>query len=257
MKRVISLLLLTNIAYGDYPEISAQRLPDNNSSLKEYQSGSYCFPRFDCPRGKRGKHGKRGKTGATGATGATGPIAPFNLRDELFINALMMTNTIAGTPDTFFTDVYGTPTILSAWGLTSPFDVNNPIGTQFVIPSTLDTTQPVVLVIHCFNVRLEAFGEVRFQVQIDYKGDGQEFGANPPANGYSETLFTGNIPVIDPVNPPNARYFMVTVPLNGALMAGKTWSELVLSRVATTDDNDYQGPVFLTAFSIQYTKTMS
>jgi len=254
MKQLMMLLLLSSIAYEAYPEIIAKRLPAHNSSIKEYQSTSCCSPTFDCPRGKRGRRGRRGRTGATGATG---PIAPFNLRDELFINASMMTDMIGSTPNTFFTAIYGTPTVLSAWELVNPFDPENPIGMQFVIPSTLDATQPVTLTIHCFNLLLEAFGDVRFEVQIDYKSNGEEFGANLPATGYAETLFSGDIPIIDPIFSPNGRYFTVTIPLNAALMAGKTWSELVVSRVPTTNNNNYQGSIFLTAFSIQYTKTVS
>jgi hypothetical protein len=261
MKPLMSfLLLITGIAHAQQSEITEIVSSENAALIKQYQSRSCCPSVVDCnkgPRGKRGKRGKRGRTGVTGITGATGPIAPFNLRDELFINAPMMTNIIGETPDTIFTDVYGVPTVLSAWAVVGPFDPINPIGTQFIIPNTLDVTQPVTLIIHCFNIILEAFGDVRFQVQIDYKGNGQDFGINPPANGYSETLLSGDYTVINPLLAPNGRYFTIAIPLNPALMAGKTWSELVLNRIPTISTNNYQGPVFLTAFSIQYTKTNS
>jgi len=209
------------------------------------------------PTGATGNTGPTGTTGPTGSTGSTGATGPGNLIDELFINAFMMTNTIAQTPDTFFTATYGTPTVLAAWALINPFDGITPVGTQFIIPSTLDATQPVTLTIHCFSIPLEAFGDVRFQVQIDYKANGEDFGANPPANGYSETLLSGDYTVVDALSSPNSKYFTTTIPLNGTLIAGKTWSELVITRTPTISGDNYQGPIFLSAVSIQYTKITS
>ncbi len=210
------------------------------------------------PTGPTGATGITGATGPTGATGATGTVLPLVLTDELFINAPMMTNVIAETPNTFFTNIYGTPTVLEAWELITPlFSTSNPIGTQFIIPAALDRTQPVTLTIHCFNVQLEAFGAVRFEIQTDYKGNGEEFGSAAPATGYAETLFTNDIPIVDPVQFPNGRYFTTTVALDPTLLIGKTWAELVVTRVLTTGDDDYQGSIFLTAFSVQYTRTNS
>lgn len=269
MKSLISFLLLSaSVAHPQYHQTAEIATSDGTTFTKQNTKKSCCSPIFDCqgPRGKRGKRGKRGYTGPTGSTGATGPAGvagatgatgPGSLIDELFINAYMMTNTIAQTPDTFFTATYGTPSVLAAWALINPFDGITPVGTQFIIPSTLDATQPVTLTIHCFNIPLEAFGDVRFQVQIDYKANGEDFGANPPSNGYSETLLSADYPIIDPLFSPNGRYFTVTIPLNGALIAGKTWSELVITRTPTISGDNYQGAIFLSAVSIQYTKITS
>lgn len=232
---------------------SSQAINSEVSLTKKQESLSYasCGDNCDvqCPQGKRGKRGKRGHRGATGATGAS------NLTDELFMNAPMITNMTAGTPNTFFSATYGTPTVLEAWELLSPvFTTTLPLGTQFIIPSSLDTTQPVTLTIHCLNIIQEASGSVRLQVQTDYKANGEQLGTSSPSGGYAETILTSPIAITDPTGFAAIRYFTLTVSLNPLLMAGKTWGDIVVTRVLTGNDDDYNASIFLAALSVNYTK---
>jgi hypothetical protein len=168
------------------------------------------------------------------------------------MNAPMMTNSTANTPNTYFSLTYGTGTPLEAWEMDlAGFGTAVPIGSQFIIPSSLDTTQPVTVTLHCFSGLLEGTGNVRFQVQTDYKANGQELGSG--VGGYAETLLTASVPVVAPANGNDLVYFTLTVSLTPALLAGATWADIVAIRVLTGNDDDYVAPVFLTAFSVNYT----
>jgi hypothetical protein len=214
--------------------------------------------------GATGITGATGATGFTGATGATGPAAECGL-NYLFINASMMTDEFAANPDITFQNVYGpataytTPTV-TAWIMPLTFFPQSPKVMQFIIPNDIDTAQAITLTIHCFNnINVEAAGFVAFQVQADYKSDGQEIGTSAPATGFAETLTTANHLVVDPtgsgVDQENIRYFNLSVLLDGSLIAGNTWSTLSILRVIPSDDeNDYSASVYLTAVSIQYTR---
>ncbi len=205
--------------------------------------------------GATGATGNTGATGATGSTGATGATGVTNLTDELFINAFMMTNAVGETADTIFLNTYGLQTTVNAWQMYSAGDSNdaNVVGAQFVIPTTLDTTQPVTLIIHCFNQLVpSAAGDVQFRVRTDYKADGEELGDLAPATGYAQTIITTPHTISDPAGT-NLRYFTFTVSLNPALLTGATWGFIAIDRVAPTG-LDYFEPIYLTELSIQYTK---
>ena len=136
-----------------------------------------------------------------------------------------------------------------------PQPTSNPaFGTQFLIPINLDRTQPVSLTMHFFNPIGEGTGDIRLQIQADYMQTAEIIGISFPATGYDETFQTGNLPVINPVGADNLRYFTVTVSLNPALMVNKTWAVVVLTRIFTTNDNDFPGPIFLTGLSVRYTR---
>ena len=264
---VITIIMAYNTTHPSIEKRSMIHSPANKASVncshqQTYQQhvaqyySSCCQQQKKGPRGKRGHHGKRGPTGVTGPTGATGATGAANLFDELFINAPMMTNMVAATPNTFFSVTYGTPTALEAWELPSPlFTEATPIGTQFIIPDTLDRTQPVTLTIHCFNMIEEASGNIKLQIQADYKANGEELGINSPSGGYAETLLTNSIPIVDPTGSAALRYFTTTISLDPSLMINKTWCTIVTTLVLTGDDDDYEGSIFLTALSVKYTKT--
>lgn len=205
-----------------------------------------------CPKCPRGHRGHRGRTGATGATG---PAGIGNPSEELFINAPMMVDEVGETPDTIFTNTYGLQTTIDAWRMSPDGDGSpaNVIGAQFIIPSTLDTTQPVTLTIHYFaDDSTEADGNVQFQVRTDYKTNNEQLGIVAPATDYAETLLSSET-VISPATGTNLRYFTISVPLNPALMAGKTWGFIAVNR-NTPADPVYLSAIYLTAYSIQYTK---
>jgi hypothetical protein len=199
-----------------------------------------------CCRGKRGKRGERGRRGRN---------APILLTEELFVNAPQITNQDGGTPDISFALTYGIPTVLEAWTMPFPLVTGNPaFGSQFLIPINLDRTEPVSLTLHFFNAAEDASGDVRFLVQTDYMETTEIIGISLPADGYAQTLQTGNIPVLNPAGANNLRYFTATVDLNGALMVNKTWAVVVVTRILTTNVNDFVAPVYLTGISMRYTR---
>ena len=212
------------------------------------------------PTGATGATGDTGPTGATGATGDTGPTGatgatgPVNFTDELFINAEMMANIDGTNPDSNLTAAYISPASpLFAWIMRipneSPADI---IGAQFVIPNTLDRTQPVTLIIHCFSlIDPFNFGDVQLQVNADYKASGEALGSAAPETGYAETVSTGIHTIIAEPASTNLRYFTLTVSLDPTLMIGKTWGFLNLLRVFPGPDANI---MYLTELSIQYTK---
>ena len=103
----------------------------------------------------------------------------------------MMTNISGSTPNNIFTNVYGGGSdIIQSWAV----NLDEVIGTQFVIPSTLDGTQPVTLTLHRFSIRISTEGliggDVRWQLQSDYQTPGNQVGSTPPGTGLAETLTT-------------------------------------------------------------------
>ena len=210
------------------------------------------------PRGPRGKRGHTGKVGPTGSTGATGPIS---FTDELFINAdMMIDGDGTPTPNALFSNTYGSfNTPLDAWRLIVGEGTTS-IGAQYVIPSTLDTTQPVTLILHCFQAQglPDDTGDVQFQIQLDYKSTGQLIGNVPPATGYAHTVlsdvFTVTTPIVDPDT--NLLYFTISTqtPIDQTLMTGCTWGFINVTRLAVGSGFDGE-PIYLTAISLQYTKT--
>jgi len=210
------------------------------------------------PTGTIGNTGATGATGSTGATGATG--ADASLLDELFINAPMMYDINGLNPVRIFDTLYGPNTLFDVWQMfrSSESPSTNSIATQFVIPSTLDSSQPITLILHCFSRFVDEIGngDVRFQVQADYKSFQQEVGILAPATGYAETIASPDYAVIDPT-PGNLMYFTVSLPLNGALVNGNTWGNLVIQRIVPISTIEYFGSTYLAAISIHYTRLNS
>ena len=240
-------------------------------------SAPLCCEKERGPRGRRGKKGRRGHTGPTGATGATGLTGPTGatgttgatgatgaagtLLDELFINAPMMYDINGLNPVKLFNNVYGSNTVFDVWqNFPSSSPLINFIGTQFVIPSTIDITQPITLTRHCFNQRVPEVpvGDVAFQIQTDYKSFQEELGILAPATGYAETIISPDITLINPISG-NLRYFTVSVPLNGLLIDSNTWANVVIVRTTPSSggNNEYIASTYLTALSVQYTKLSS
>ena len=214
-----------------------------------------------CKPGPKGKKGHKGDTGPQGQQGIQGPQGPQGIpgpstfSDELFINAPMMTDTFASTPNTSFNITYGDGTSIEAWVMVFGGDSGsaNIVGTQFIIPSNIDATQPVTLTLHCFNrVIPGTLGNVQFLVQTDYKAHNEQVGNTFPLTGFAESITTNVYTIIDPLSP-NIRYFSLTISLNPSLMTGKRWGYISVNRVPTEDPN-YIDPIYLTEISIQYTK---
>jgi hypothetical protein len=210
--------------------------------------------------GVTGPTGATGTTGATGSTGATGPTgADASLLDELFINAPMMYDINGLNPIRLFDNMYGLNTLFDVWQLFTSSDANaNSIATQFVIPSILDATQPIILTIHGFTRLVDEIspGEIAYQIQADYKLSSQQVGISAPATGYAEIIISPDYTVVDAVSG-NLMYFTVSVPLTGALMNGRTWGNLVVQRTLPASEQEYAGSTYLTAISILYTKLNS
>lgn len=125
------------------------------------------------------KRGPTGTTGSTGVTGATGPIAPFNLRDELFINAPMIQTQLEKHPIQFLS-MSMAPNSAFSLGAIQSFCISSTIGTQFIIPNTLDTTQPVTLIIHCFSVRKKPLAISDFKPTLITRQMEKILERNPP-----------------------------------------------------------------------------
>lgn len=208
--------------------------------------------------GATGPTGATGATGSTGSTGSTGATGLANFTDELFLNALMMTNSDGETANTIFLNTYGTQTTVNAWEMYGPGDSldANVIGAQFIIPTTLDATQPVSLTLHFFStIDSELPGDIQLQVRTDYKSNGEQLGDTAPATGYAETIILPTYTIL-PIGPlsANLSYFTLTVPLNPALLAGATWGFIAVDRLFV-DIDPYFASIYLTGLSLQYTKT--
>ena len=206
------------------------------------------------PTGATGSTGPVGPSGATGFTGSTGATGPLSFPQQIFINARMMTDGIGDvSPNAIFNSVYATPSIIEAWVL----NTGDLLGTQFVIPSYLDGTMPVTLTLHGFSIIVfeegPVPGDVAFQVQADYELSGNQIGSTAPATGFSETLTTADYTVTNVNEGNNLIYFTLSVPLTGALLAGNTWANLIITRVVPGSDFDYGAGIYLTEVSIDYT----
>jgi hypothetical protein len=207
--------------------------------------------------GTTGATGPTGPTGATGSTGSTGATGPQSFPLQIFINAPMMTNATGDIPNAIFTSVYTTPSVIQAWLL----NLDDFIGTQFVIPPFLDGTQPVTLTLHCFSVIVEdettpVFGDIQFQVQADYESNGNQVGDTPPATGFNDTISTAVYTVTNANQGSNIIYFTLSVPLTAAELAGNSWGNLIVTRIPAASDDDYDAAIFLSEISIDYTSTV-
>lgn len=242
-------------------------LPDGTTTrhMSTYAAITRCpkLPTCTGIRKCRGPRGYKGNRGPRGPRGRRGPAATSCGLNYLFINAPMMTDYSGANPDITFYNVYGpattttTPTV-TAWMMYGSFLDPRPIVMQFVFPNDMDTTQPVTLTLHCLNnFNVEAIGFVSFQVQADYKSNGEEIGVLSPATGFAETLVTPNHLIVDPNiddDEANLSYFTTSVPLNGSLIAGNTWGNLAIKRIQPGEEFDYSARVYLTAVSIEYTR---
>jgi hypothetical protein len=257
IKRILVFLSILLIHFNNYAYEQCHNLDTFACGQSFIQNCCKKGPRGK--RGHRGHQGATGSTGSTGATGITGATGPGNILDELFINAEMMNDNSALGPDTslFVYGDVGTSTPITAWAM-NPFSENpNSIGAQCPLPATLDTTQPVTLIIHCYNNNGEvpSLAEVAFQIQADYKGNYQQIGVDAPATGYSETIFSGDFAVIKP-DGNNVMHFIIPVSLNPALMANANWINITLTRSATAG-TEYPIALFLAALAIQYSKIIT
>lgn len=235
--------------------------------------------------GARGATGSTGATGATGLAGATGPTGATGATGEqglpglpglpgqcgngtFFLNAYSMLlqevnfTTIETTtvPDTNFDGVYSgisafNAPILQAWELpvAGPFDEDTTrrIETQFIIPEDADLTNNVFLDLHLIfsnNDITNNFAQLR--ILLDYVGNYQEFGSD--TGSFSEVVFTDDFQVTQPADPDNLVHAVVTVQLDNSLMINNGWVYLSISRIDTDVEDDYQGPIYLSAIALRY-----
>jgi hypothetical protein len=215
------------------------------------------------PQGPQGT-GATGNTGATGATGGCGIgcliLNPYTmLEQEGNFPGSVSTTTV---PDREFGGVYGgayNAPRFSAWTLPpSPtgidFLTQHFIGTQFVIPSDLDTTQPVFLDFHILIEQFDETGDAQLQLQADYIGNGTELGNNAPATGFAQTVLSGDFVIIEPVDEDNLRHIIVTVALNGALMVDNDWGFFLITRINPDSENEYDEDIYLSSIALRYTR---
>ncbi len=242
-------------------------------------TGSQGIPGPQGPQGNTGATGPQGVTGSQGIPGPLGPTGPTGATGAtggcgigcFFLNAYTMLEqegnfpgavSTTTVPDREFGGVYGgsyNAPRFSAWILPpSPtgidFLTQHFIGTEFVIPNDLDTTQPVFLDFHLLYEQFDETGDAQLQVQADYVSNGEEFGNNPPAAGFAQTVVSGDFTVIEPVDSDNLRHVIITVPLNGALMADNDWGFFLMTRINPDSENEYDADIYLSLIAVRYTR---
>lgn len=263
-KLALFLLFLSCTSYNyDIPMVTDNEQQARCASQSMcYMNDSNCCttqcPGPQGPRGKRGKRGRRGRTGATGVAGTGGEgcffinqysIAQQQMTDGFVINF---------DPDSAFLayPLTSPGVVVTAWHL-PPFllDLTILYLAPFVVPSDLDTTQPVFLDFHLFFAEEEfAPGTAALEVLAQYTGNGVEFGSNPPATGFVETVTSADFAVTPPADLENLVSAIVTVQLDGALMAGNDTGDLVIYRVAPTTGTQYNGSIYLDSIAVRYTR---
>ena len=182
------------------------------------------------------------------------------LQQEGNFPASVSTTTV---PDREFGGVYGgayNAPRFSAWILPpSPtgidFLTQHFIGTQFVIPNDLDTTQPVFLDFHILIEQFGESGDARLQLQADYKTNGAELGNNAPASGFAETIETLDFPIIEPIDSDNLRHIIITVPLNPLLMLNNDWGFFLITRINPDSEDEYEDDIYLSSIAVRYTRS--
>ena len=181
----------------------------------------------------------------------------------MIINPYMMANNASENPNTTFTKVYGTTgnaPSLDAWSVNESGMGQDPINTQFALPQDLDTASPITVDIHFFVdvVGGSSGNQANVQIRADYAAANVEIGLSAPATGFAETVTSGNFTITEPTGSAGAQqnltHTTTTVTLNGALMVGKNWAYLSLTRIAPTSGIEYNRDIFLAIFDFKYTR---
>src|SRR5207249_4782825 len=133
---------------------------------------------------------------------------------------------------------------IDAWKVHESGMGQDPINTQFALPSDLDTAGPITVDIHFFIDKNSGAGTVaNVQINADYAATNVEIGTSAPATGFAETVTSGNFTITEPTGSTGAQqnltHTVTTVTLNGALMVGKNWAYLSLTRIAPTSGTEY------------------
>lgn len=191
----------------------------------------------------------------TFCSGATGfPVACFD--DVLTWGPSEMLPSISsglGAPTAF--TPYANLVTLQGWTLCDPTETACPpafMTVQFEVPQDIDPSVTPVVGIHFFLSGADA-SWVRFLVQADFLGDGQDIPVLtlPPVLVESEDkqVFGPAISLL--------RQYQVFVPLleAGPLLTGGNFGQITISRIPnTTDPGDEADDIYLSAISFTYRK---
>lgn len=159
---------------------------------------------------------------------------------------------------TAFQPYTGSDITLRGWDLCSPLDTactpQNLMTVQFVVPYDMDINFPSSLFIHFLIPGLVGQSWLRFQVDIEVLGNGDDTGTTSKL-----TLFSENVEVFAPITSADTlRAYQVQVPLAGLvepLLANGQFAAITVSRVPNEEDpEDEASTVYLSALDFNYRK---
>lgn len=151
----------------------------------------------------------------------------------------------------------GSEITLRGWRMCSPTDStctpNNLMTVQFVVPYDMDINAFSSLFIHFLIPGLVGQSWLRFQVDIELLGFGEDTGASSKL-----TLLSDNVEVFAPLGEDTLRAYQVQVPLDGLvapLLANGQFAAITVSRILNDEDpQDEASSVYLSALGFNYRK---
>lgn len=157
---------------------------------------------------------------------------------------------------TAFRPYTGSNITLRGWDMCSPLDecTQNLMTVQFVVPYDMDINFFSSLFIHFLIPGLVGQSWLRFQVDIELLGHGDDTGTTSKL-----TLLSDNVQVFAPTTSADTlRAYQVQVPLDGMvapLLANGQFAAITVSRIPNDEDpEDEAGDIYLSALGFNYRK---
>ncbi len=170
----------------------------------------------------------------------------------------VIVNRLSATPDTKFTDTYGSNNRpIATWSMVPSGSTQRFLSVLFQLPSAIDTTiNPTVDLYIAVSIQGQPAGRTaRFNVSADYEASGSIVGINSPATGLSESVLSSDLSITEPTGSSNLKIYKVSVTLTGSLITPDGLCGLYFHRVAPLTGTEYSLNVYLVAAAFNFTTT--
>jgi len=124
------------------------------------------------------------------------------------------------------------------------------------LPDDIDPLRAALLDLYLLvNNQNQEIGTAQLQIDIDCVTDQEEMGISYPANGFSETVYTNDFTIVEPIGLNNMRMIHIAVPLNSQLLFKNSLCDIIIQRIVPLDETmEYNGALYLSVISLRYYK---
>lgn len=175
---------------------------------------------------------------------------------ELIFTPLSSSKDGVATTDTRFDNVYGsTPPLIAlrTWLIPQSSTTQQPTTIMFNVPADFDTTWAPTIDLNLLIANNGATGSVaNLRVRADFEGNNAEFGTASPANGFVQTVTSGDLTITEPTST-NLKNIRASIALDNTVINPRTVAVLVIDRVSTTG-TEYANNIYLGSIVFRYKK---